>query len=153
MKKLTRIIPVLLLVIFFALSGSAAFAASLTVEVKQGNSKGAGHKVTCGLLAKNCILPLTINAGGTPQQLKIHVTYLSGNVVLMFQTSNGYYYASDAGAKSGFYNTLWMKPVSGPANYNITLVKPLVQNHFVPPRLSIPQPSVASLGITVTLGP
>ncbi len=157
MRKIARSVSVLLLTVLAFLPCESAFAASVMVAIKQLNPNSATQQTTCALAQKNCVLPLTINAGlPTAQSLNVQVKYIAGRLILMFQTSNGYYYVGDTGSTKGFYNVMWGRPVNGsqPATYNITLAQPLTQYYLpTPPAVNVAHPSVANLQITATPGP
>ena len=134
---------------------NAAFAASVTVAVKQANTSGPAQTVTCSLLQKNCDLPFTINAGQSSQQtVTIHAVYTKGTVVFSFQAPNGYYYARNMNAKITTYTLLLNASLQGgaPATYSIGLFQPLAQSPFVPEN-NTAHTSVASLLITATPSP
>lgn len=134
----------------------AASAASLTVAVKQVNSDSAVKTVTCAKLQKNCVLPFVINAGQpTQQSLNINVTYVTGGMVLSFQTSNGYFYTDTAAGKIVTYNTLWIRPLQGstPATSQVTLFQPFSPLLGMPGSPNANYSSFASLAITATPNP
>src|ERR1035437_8425487 len=139
MKNTTHTIPVLLLTLLVALPFKAVFAGSLTVAVRQVGPNGMVQTVTCAVMQPKCFLPIDINVGQpTAQSLNIHVGYMSGKLVLTFQTPDGYFYTGDTGDKNGLYSTWWVRPVSDSATYSIILVKPLVQNYLKTPILDAP---------------
>jgi hypothetical protein len=146
-----RLLLVLTAAIILQVLAGTAYAASLTVTVKQVNPNSAAQTVTCTLLQKNCDLPFVMNAGTASQQsLNIHVAYFDGGLALNFQTVDGYFSTANKVGNTTIYNTMWNRKFQGstPATFNIALFRPLAQNLFTPISPSIKYTPVANLEIT-----
>ncbi|TAL40200.1 MAG: hypothetical protein EPN97_00545 [Alphaproteobacteria bacterium] len=160
MKRALHSLPQALWILFFLtaafLFAKPAYAASLTVEVKQVNPDGAAQTVTCTLLQKQCTLPVVINAGTAAQQsVNIQVVYHNGGLALNFKTTGGYFYTGSMIGKDVLYQALWNAPLQGgTSTYTVTLFQPLTPNLLGPGMTSTdPHTSVAKLEITATTVP
>jgi len=160
-RTLHKSLPAWLLVVLTAAVISQAFAgtayaASLTVAIKQVKPDSTVQTVTCTLLQKNCDLPFVINAGTPAQQsLNIHVVYFNGGLSLNFKTSGGYFYTANKIGNTVVYSPLWNERFQGsaPATFAATLFQPLASDPVRPNALDAAHTLVASLEITTKPGP
>jgi hypothetical protein len=138
-----------------AVHGSAAFAASLNVKIRQVNPNGEIQQVTCSE-KKKCVLPIDIQTGQAKETLTVGIGFVRGNVLLKFQTPKGYLYAGDknpADKQNAMYETVWHEGVTAgkPSTSNVTLFLPLVPEPVTASILDSPQQAVADLEINVAV--
>jgi len=135
------------------LSPGAAYAASLTVTIKQVNSNSAAQTVSCTLQQKGCVLPFVLNAGQpTQQSVNINIAYFADSMVLNFQTPSGYFYTSAMVGNVVVYHALWSRLFQGsaPVTDNVTLFQPLAPRLFGAQPVSTSHTPAANLEITAT---
>jgi len=155
MKRI--IIAVLAGFVFSPFYAGAAYAASLTVAVKQVNPDSAVQTITCELLKPGCDMSFVINAGQpTQQSLNIHVAFIKDGLALTFKTPDGFFYTDQKVGDRVSYNTLWgtrFQDSSTPSTNQVTLFEPLAQR--IPALfMGTSQPtSIAKLEITATPNP
>ncbi len=127
---------------------------SLTVEIRQIDTAGEVHQVTCSSKAK-CLLSLDIQTKqGKKETLTVHVTFVPGSVLFQFETPDGYLYSRDnnADVQHTFYETIAHNLVvpNKPLTRDITLFLPAVRPALVAPLMKTVQQPVAILEITET---
>ncbi len=127
------------------------------MSVRQINPAGDVKQVTCQS-RKKCVLPLDIQTGTTRQTLTVGISFVSGNLLVQFQTPKGFLYAGEktpTDAKHPLYLATWplAVPKGKAATTQVTLSEPLVEAPITAPMVDKPGKAVADLEITVEAKP
>lgn len=155
--RLFRLLLLPFLFCFATAHISVASAASLNVKIRQLDPAGAVQQVTCAP-NKKCVLPIDIQTGATKETLTVHVFFVPGNVLVEFQTPEGFLYAGDknpADKQHSPYETIWHNASARnkPTTYHITLFTPFAPRAEGAPIINAVKQSVADLEITMEEAP
>jgi hypothetical protein len=161
-KSRRLLLPFLVLA---SLQSQTAFAASLTVKIRQVNPAGDVQQVTCASKTK-CVLPIDIQTKqGKKETLTALILFAPGAALFQFQTPDGFLYAWDKkpGDENAVYETVWHEavPAKNPLTANITLFLPALPRAVGAPILNVAHEAeqkvahqpVADLEMTVAAAP
>ena len=145
------------------LCSGSAFAASLTVKIRQINPNGAVQQVTCAENTR-CPVPVTIQTAGKTDTVTVNITFVKETLLAEFQTAKGFLYsANNLTDKNALYETIWHSalPKDKASTADVTLYLPAVRLAPSAPMLGVAKEAaakvshqaVATLEITVQRGP
>src|SRR5579883_2734497 len=162
-KNKTRILLLSISLLSVALFSESAFAASLTVKIRQVNPHGAAQQATCAENTK-CPVEVNIHTGGKKEALTVNIHFVKDTLLAEFQTPTGFLYAvSTLSDNTAFYETIWHRLLADdkPSTEDVTLYLPEVRSAPAAPILNVAQEAaakashqpVATLEITIQRGP